>query len=223
MTRSSRSRNLSSSTRAPRLAALLLAASAAGASPALAARLPGLLAEGPAPELAEKLDTFGRLVGSWEFDVVVHRPDGRPRTGRGEWHFAWTLEGRGIQDVWIARYADSTAAGRPATGYGTTIRLYNPELDAWRVVWASARSASLTTFLARRTGDEIVMEESPADSSGERVRWIFSEIGERSFRWRAVASNDGGATWRTEQEMFARRPGGRRAPDADRGTARARP
>jgi hypothetical protein len=34
-----------------------------------------LIASAPAPELSEKADLFGRLVGSWEVDLISHRPD----------------------------------------------------------------------------------------------------------------------------------------------------
>ncbi len=58
-------------------------------------------------------------------------------------------------------------------------------------------------FRARDVGGEIIMEA--LDAVAQRTRWIFSEIGSASFRWRNVSSTDDGATWDLEQEMTARR------------------
>ena len=87
--------------------------------------------------------------------------------------------------------------------YGTALRFYDPEIDAWRVVWASPANGDLLTFIARETGDEIVLEGE--DPDGSPMRWIFSEITPSSFRWRRVFSSDGGATWRLHKEMSVRR------------------
>jgi len=63
----------------------------------------GLESNGPDPALKEKLDLFGQFVGDWEFDMVLLRPDGTRPKGDGHWHFGEVLQGRAIQDVWIAR------------------------------------------------------------------------------------------------------------------------
>ena len=34
-----------------------------------------LIAPAAAPELGDKADVFGRLAGSWEVDLISHRPD----------------------------------------------------------------------------------------------------------------------------------------------------
>ena len=57
------------------------------------------------------------------------------------------------------------------------------------------------SFLARASDDGIVLE-GVFDDEGP-LRWIFSEITDDSFKWRAVISSD---NWKTEnliQEMFA--------------------
>ena len=41
------------------------------------------------------------LAGDWTMDAVVHAEDGARHTGQGAIHFAFVLEGRAIQDVWI--------------------------------------------------------------------------------------------------------------------------
>ena len=41
------------------------------------------------------------------------------------------------------------------------------------------------------------------EEDGSRVRAVFSGIGPDRFRWTALISADGGATWRMEQEIVA--------------------
>ncbi len=43
--------------------------------------------------------------------------------------------------------------------------------------------------------------------SGAVLRWRFSEITPDSFHWQGSVSRDGGATWRTQVELFAQRSG----------------
>ena len=78
---------------------------------------------------------------------------------RGEWIFAWILEGRAVQDVWII--PDRARRGREAFSegeYGTTIRFYGPRARAWKVTWNGPLRGSRRTFVARKSGDEIVQE-----------------------------------------------------------------
>ena len=69
---------------------------------------------------------YGWLIGCWEMDAVVQREDGGTYTGQGAITFSWVLEGRAIQDVWIF----------PGAFYGTTLRVYDPALDAWHILWS---------------------------------------------------------------------------------------
>jgi hypothetical protein len=66
------------------------------------AMIEALEASHPRASLAEKLQLFGQFVGSWDVVGTSYRPDGSQETVQGEWHFGWVLEGRAIQDVWIA-------------------------------------------------------------------------------------------------------------------------
>jgi hypothetical protein len=147
---------------------------------------------------------FGQLVGDWEFDYVGYKPDGSKINTKGEWHFGWVLEGRAVQDVWILYgVADPAKAGTASNlEYGTTVRFYDPKIDAWRVVWNGPMNGNQRTFIARKVGDEIVME---GKGDGSMLRWIFSEIKSQSFHWRDLGSEDEGKTWRLQEEMFVRR------------------
>lgn len=61
-----------------------------------------LQANAPLTDLAEKLQLFGQFVGSWDAKVFNYKPDGSTQILQAEWHFGWVLEGRAVQDVWIA-------------------------------------------------------------------------------------------------------------------------
>jgi hypothetical protein len=161
-----------------------------------------LLAAGPDAKLRDALDLFGQFVGNWDVDIVNHLPDGRTQAVKGEWHFGWILSGAAIQDVWMAPTRAQLAASEPLIGYGTTLRFYDPKLNAWRIVWASASYRNVILFTARQHGSEIVMD---ADAVQPPIRWIFSDITPRSFRWRSVESQDGWTTSQVQQEMSATR------------------
>ena len=64
--------------------------------------LDALAAPAPFPAHAAQLTLYGQLVGAWEGTVIVHRRDGTRREESCEVYFGWVLEGRAIQDVWIA-------------------------------------------------------------------------------------------------------------------------
>jgi hypothetical protein len=168
----------------------------------------GLVAAGPVAGLEEKLRLYGQFVGQWEFDVVNYPENAPKTTGTGEWNFAWVLDGRAVQDVWITPPRGKRDRSQSARGgYGTTIRFYDPGIDAWRILWVDPIHANVQRFVARFRDGEIVQEET-APEDGQPGRWVFSEITPVSFRWRSESSSDGGKTWRLQQEMRARRKRG---------------
>jgi hypothetical protein len=166
------------------------------------AMLDALRADGPHPDYADQLMLFGQFVGSWDLDIT-NMPLGGPITEvKGEVHFAWGLEGRAVVDVWIAPRR-SLREGNPQGFYGTTVRFYDPAIDAWRSTWVAPDNGVVMPFIGRHIGDEIVLEGE--FTPGMMSRWTFSEITATTFRWRQIESMDGGATWLTTQEMAARR------------------
>lgn len=166
--------------------------------------LEALSAPGPAPEHADKLSLFGQFVGSWDLEVTNYPEPEKPEIASGEWHFGWGLEGRAIIDVWISPRREERGNVRDLYGdYGATIRIFDPELDAWRSTWIGPRKAAVRAFVARRVGDEIVLTGSFKPET--ETRWIFSQIKRNSFHWRSVESSDGWKTFRLWQTMEASR------------------
>lgn len=169
-----------------------------------------LFSTGRAADISEDEDLYGWLLGSWDLDVIDHDANGGRRTGKGEVHFAWVLEGRAIQDVWIMPPRSERRAGElPAIGnrYGTTIRAYDPAIRAWRVTWINPATGAHNELIGRRVAGEIVQEGM--DAGGAAIRWRFVDIRPDAFRWIGETSRDGGATWTTGAEFIARRTGTR--------------
>jgi hypothetical protein len=160
--------------------------------PATACFVDALLADRPAADRAEHMGLYAFRVGRWEMDGTIHLGDGTRYQERGSIHAGWVLEGRALQDVWIF----------PGTFYGSTLRVYDPGLDAWHILWSDPlRQVHLRQL--GRARDEDIVQEGKADS-GVPTRWSFSEITPDSFRWRGERSPDG-ATWQLQAEFLARR------------------
>ncbi|MDU0339453.1 hypothetical protein [Bosea rubneri] len=152
-----------------------------------------LLADGPAPELAERMGLYAWLIGDWTMDAVIHADDGTQHRGEGIISFGWVLGGRAIQDVWVL----------PGFFHGTTLRIYDPGLDAWHILWSDPLKQYYTRQLGRAEGRDIVQNGRLDD--GMATRWRFTEITGGSFRWRGELSH--GANWRLQADFRAKRLG----------------
>jgi hypothetical protein len=177
-------------------------------SPSMSTSLVRVLhADGPDARRQMKLQLYSWLVGQWEMDVTTILEDGSTHASRGEIHAGWILQGRAIQDVWmIPRLQDRRPGIEQLAGagnwYGTTLRIYDPELDAWRILW----SDPATNFFAQQIGrarDRDIVQEGQ-DPRGGSMRWIFSEIEPASFHWTGKRASTG-ENWRKEVDIRARR------------------
>ena len=162
-----------------------------------------LHADAAAADRAGKLGLYGQFVGDWETDIITHAPDGVRHQGHGAIHFGWILRGRAIQDVWmIPRLRDRRpdAPIMPIAGnwYGTTVRVYDPVLDACRIFWIDPA----TNFFCQQIGKAV---QEGTMESGSRSRWRFTKITARSFHWLGEESTDDGKSWRLLVEVLARR------------------
>ena len=156
-----------------------------------------LFADEPAAKHKDKLMLFGQFVGDWEFEGSNYDGTGVRSTDKGEIHFGWVLQGRAVQDLWIER---EISDNRPKV-YGSTMRFYDPSIDAWRITWMEPGYGVVTSLIARTVGEEIVLEGK--DTGGASIHWIFSQIKPNSFHWRAEKLM--GDTWKIYEELDARR------------------
>ena len=166
-----------------------------------------LHANGPDTDRAKELELYAWIVGGWEMDVTTFLEDGTTHRGRGEIHAGWVLQGRAIQDVWmIPRLQDRQPGIEPLPGagnwYGTTLRIYDPELAAWRILWSDPAINFFTQQIGRARGPDIV--QTGPDPRGGSMRWVFSEIEQDSFHWTGECSSDD-RNWRREVDIRARR------------------
>jgi hypothetical protein len=157
-------------------------------------------------EIPESADAYGWLVGSWELEVLHYRAiDLRSQNFRGEAHFGWVLEGRAVQDVWImpspsTRKPDSDRANNM---YGTTLRVWDATIQAWRIRWINPVTGHEERQTGRKIGDEIVQIGARLD--GTPTRWRFTKICPDSFHWIGEALEPDGKNWKLEGEFLARR------------------
>ncbi len=165
-----------------------------------------LCASGRSAEIPESADAYGWLVGSWQLEVLHYGGiDLSSQNIKAEAHFGWVLEGRAIQDVWIMpRMSDRKSdSNRKNNMYGTTLRVWDPAIQAWRIRWIDPVSGYEERQTGRKVGNEIV--QVGARSDGTPTRWRFTEITPNSFRWLGEALEPDGKSWKLEGEFLARR------------------
>ena len=125
--------------------------------------------------------------------------------GPMEVHFAWALEGRAVQDTWLAPTLEASPALRnrlKRNMYGTTIRVFDPVAKVWRAQWLNPVSGVHCTLIGRRVGDDIVQMGFWQDRP---QRWRFCNITENAFFWQAHSLDDDGETWRLITEFRMQR------------------
>ena len=125
--------------------------------------LTALGSEGPPADRAKDMDLYGWLIGSWDMETVHHRNDGTSQKWDGECHFGWVLEGRAIQDIWIRPRRPA-----PSTMYGTTLRVFDPAIGGWHIIWSDPLNQDYSRQIGRAEGKDIV--QIGADSRGLQAR-----------------------------------------------------
>jgi len=165
-----------------------------------------LSAAGRSPEIPESADIYGWLVGSWDLEVLHYKGVYvGAQNITAEAHFGWVLEGRAIQDVWIMPRVSDRGHIRDTTNnmYGTTQRVWDPMIQAWRIRWMNPVTGHEERQTGRKIGNDIVQIGARAD--GTTTRWRFTEITADSFHWLGEALEPDGHTWKLEGEFRARR------------------
>jgi hypothetical protein len=152
-----------------------------------------LHSNGPAADRIDRMHLYGRFIGDWTIDGTVHLADGTTLKGTGEIHFGWVLQGRAIQDVWIF----------PGAFFGSTLRVYDPALDAWHILWSDPVKNYFTRQIGRARGADI--EQNGINEQGEPIRWSFTDITHNAFRWTGERAPAGGNDFQLQAEFFAKR------------------
>lgn len=168
--------------------------------------LEAVAAAGRSPEIPETADAYGWLIGSWELDVYRYKAvDVAARRIKGEAHFGWVLEGRGVQDVWIMPRRSERVADLDKTNnmYGTTLRVWDPSIQAWHITWINPVTGHREDQIGRWSGKDVVQIGTRSD--GTPTRWRFTEITPDSFHWIGEALQTDGKTWKLEGEFRAKR------------------
>jgi hypothetical protein len=165
-----------------------------------------LSAAGRSSEIPGSADCYGWLVGSWALDVRHYWADVSARGVTAEVHVGWVLEGRAVQDVWIMpRRPDRRGTVDKALNmYGTTLRVWDAALQAWRVTWINPVAGARADLVGRWHGKDVV-QIGARDGGATPMRWIFSEITNDSFRWTGEALAPDGKSWTLEGEFRATR------------------
>lgn len=148
---------------------------------------------GPAGDRAEKMGLYGWLIGDWTMDATIYADGGSRHEAHGTIHFGWVLEGRAIQDVWSL----------PGFFHGTTLRVYDPALDAWHILWSDPLKQYYAKQIGRAQGADIVQQGR--NDAGEPTRWQFTDITRDAFCWLGERSTNDGATWQLQSRFLARR------------------
>lgn len=161
-----------------------------------------LISNGKNAIIPEEDNFFGKLVGDWEFDWIDNN---NSRTVKGEWSFAWILEGRAIQDVCILpSRATRFENHQPDGEYGTTLRIYNPHIKVWDIVYCWTdnipNTEKVIRLVAKKESSKIVL----TNISDPNKKWVFSEICENTFHWQNITvRNDD--SWHINADLYAKR------------------
>jgi hypothetical protein len=158
------------------------------------------------PDIPDAADLYGFLVGSWALEVRHYAGADVTALGiSGELHAARVLEGRGVQDTWImpTRAARTAPFDTARNMYGTTLRIWDSALAAWRIAWINPARNHAEQQIGRSRGKDIVQLGHRPD--GTATRWMFVEVTPRSFHWLGDTLERDGVSWRREGEFVATR------------------
>lgn len=147
---------------------------------------------------------FDFLIGDWR---VTHRRLLQRLKGCTEWETAEArdsvkriLMGGGN----IGRFT-RTVDGRPYEGI--PLRLYSPATGLWSIYWMDTSGHKLEPPVVGgfEDGVGVFYGDDVWDGQLIRVRFVWSEISERTARWEQAFSTDNGANWEVNSVMeFAR-------------------
>lgn len=111
-----------------------------------------------------------------------------------------------MQDLWITpvRGEKKTGWSEPGNRYSTTLRIYDPQIDAWQIIWVNPPGGWIIRQIGKKVDNEIV-QLSNSDAQGMLSRWVYRHITPASFTWYNERSADNGRSSTIVQEMRAKR------------------
>ena len=87
--------------------------------------------------------------------------------------------------------------------YGTTLRIFDPGIDGWHIIWSDPLNQDYSRQIGRAEGKDIV--QIGDDSRGLKTRWRFTEITANGFHWIGEERSSESDPWQITYEHFARR------------------
>lgn len=147
---------------------------------------------------------FDFLVGIWD---IVNRRLATPLAGCTDWYeFPATAECRLILDG----HGSFDEFKAPEQGiFGMTLRLFDPEREAWSLYWANSRDGILQPPVVGRFDGDLGQFYGDDTYEGRPIRvvYIWSQITPTSARWEQAFSSDGEKVWEINWIMELTRAG----------------
>ncbi len=160
----------------------------------------------PTPNM-RALQLYGRFVGDWDAEITAHGADGTRHIAPGEIHFGWVLEGRAVQDVWmIPRTAGSPPFPVAGNWYGSTLRVYDPTIGAWRIAWFDPGRSVFRQQIGRAHGADIVQERHDRGRRADALE-LYGDHRHILPLDRREQASAAAADWRRVVDARARRRG----------------
>ena len=117
-----------------------------------------------------------------------------------DWRMPFRLGARRPRD---SGHLDQAEAPAPSTMYGTTLRIFDPGIGGWHIIWNDPLNQDYLSQIGRAEGKDIV--QIGDDSRGLKTRWRFTEITTNTFHWIGEERASDGDPWQITYEHFARR------------------
>lgn len=150
------------------------------------------------------INDFDYLLGDWEF-TAESKEFGK---FRGYWSAVRLDTGQILDEYRVV-------GDKGETYYvTTTLRNYNKSKDRWELIGASAGDGLQDFGTGRRTGAEMLIDQTFGVASGQPSTWKirYYNIQPDRFSWTGDRSTDGGQTWTKEfQRIEAHRIGAARS------------
>jgi hypothetical protein len=149
------------------------------------------------PSMANARDNqhdFDFEFGAWKVHLRRLR---HPLSGSSEWI---DYEGTStLSKVWGGRanLGELKVDGPDSHIEGLSLRLYNPQTHTWSIYWANSKDGGVGTPMMGRftNGRGEFYNQDSLDGMPIFVRFIFSDVGPKTFRFEQSFSADGGKSW----------------------------